>query len=60
MFVTAFIIKIFFNELTERKFFMIGLKLQLLLTNLFMRKISKLSLNDLELSKPEVMNYLIV
>lgn len=60
MYVIVFVIKIFFNELTERKFFMIGLRLQLLLTNLFMRKIGRLSLNDLTQSKPEVMNYLII
>ena len=39
---------------------MIGVRLQLLITNLYMRKISKLSLNDIHLSKPEVFNYLIV
>lgn len=60
MYVIVFVIKIFFNELTERKFFMIGLRVQLLLTNLFMRKISRISVNDLPQSKPEVMNYLIV
>lgn len=54
MYVIVFVIKIFFNELTERKFFMIGLRVQLLLTNLFMRKISRISVNDLPQSKPEV------
>ena len=60
MWLGVFVIKIFFNEFTERKFFMVGLRLQLLLTNLFMRKITHLSLNSIHSSKPEVMNYLIV